>query len=182
MPFVRSNRISADTAKRVVVYFLLVVMIVCTRLLTLEWSKVPEQKTYADIWMESPLIGAPPWTELQRSTCPDGKIDAVLLRNQDDVLPLISLRLVPPGKTVKEEPPYRHLSVFLERVCRESAFTGTDAVGVSISWEGESKLLVVGQAAAFFSQHKQEEVSLGAESKRVDVTYAVSNVRYLNKP
>lgn len=57
MSFVRPNRISADTAKRVVVYFLLVVMIVCTRLLTLEWSKVPEQKTYADIWMDSPLIG-----------------------------------------------------------------------------------------------------------------------------
>lgn len=176
------DKSSVDRNWRLTIYSLLALMAICTGLATQEFSAVPHQETSADRWLKSPLINAPPWKEIQRLPSPDGKIDAVLVKNEDDVLPLTALRLVPTEEAVVDEPPYRRLTIFLKRVCRESVFVGTNMSGVNLSWDGKSKLLVSGQNASFFSHKKMEEVSMKGEKARVEVSYTISDVRYLNKP
>lgn len=185
MHMVHEDRDKRSTARwwRVVLYSLLAVMAVCTGIITQELSKRPQQETPFENWSKMPLIQNQPWVEAHRSTSPDGTIDAVLLeRDKDAVMRLTSLRLVPKGEPIVEEPPYRHLTTFLRRVIRKSVFTATNATGIQISWEGTAQLLVSGETCDFFSQQTREEVKLKVDKVCVEIAYSIPKIRYKDKP
>jgi hypothetical protein len=170
---------------RLTIYLLLAVLGAITLNAAEELSIKPKDKTPAERWGEMPILQSSPWIEVERVNSPDGRFDAVLLkkqRSEHSPLNLYSLRVIPANDLVPQEPPYRHLSIFLMRVMRESIFAAAQIENANISWTTSRKILVTAESADFFSQETRKAVQLSGESKLIEADYSIAKINFKRKP